>query len=209
VIDLSRQPSHGRDVALGIWQTKAMRGVPIVFVCDQAERLDQTKRVVPTAGFSNWKGIARALRRAIASPPSPDGPAPSVFAGYSGTPLPKKLGIKPDCVVALLDAPEHFPSTLGELPAGVTFQTNCDGGANLTLWFLRSAAELKKDIRRISRAIGDAGRLWMIWPKKASAVQTDVTESLVRETGLANGLVDYKICAVDQTWSGLLFKRRS
>jgi hypothetical protein len=186
-----------------------MRGVPIVFVSDESERLDQTKRVLPSAVYCSWRGIAGALRRAIASPPRADGPPPSVFAGYSGTPLPKKLGIKPSCVVALLNAPENFVSILGEFPTGVTFQTNCDGAANLTLWFLRSAAELKKDIRKIARAIGDAGRLWMIWPKKASGVQTDVTESLIRQTGLANGLVDYKICAVDQTWSGLLFKRRS
>ena len=133
-------------------------------------------------------------------------PRPSV-AGYSGTPLPKKLGIKPDSVVALVGAPAGFEKTLGELPAGAVLRRNARRPAHLTLCFVRTRAELGRRIRALARAAAQGG-LWICWPKKASGVPTDLTESVVRERGLAAGLVDFKVCAVDATWSGLRFARR-
>jgi hypothetical protein len=131
----------------------------------------------------------------------------SVFAGYSGTPLPKKLGIKAGTTVALVNAPDDFSSTLGRLPEDVTIAAGERTGAEVTLWFVPSSEVLGREIDDMAAVAGD-GRLWICWPKKASGVTTDVTQNIVRATGLAAGIVDFKICAIDETWSGLCFTRR-
>lgn len=132
---------------------------------------------------------------------------PANPAGYSGTPLPKKLGIKEGSVVALLAAPRGFRKTLGQLPAGVRLRPKPDARCTLTLWFVRSRADLTRGLRR-AVALAAQGTVWILWPKLTSGVATDLKEGAVREAGLAAGLVDYKICAVDATWSGLAFARR-
>jgi len=128
-------------------------------------------------------------------------------AGYSGTPLPKKLGIKEGSVVALLGAPRGFRKTLGKLPAGARLRAQGDSRCTLTLWFTRSRVDLGRGMRK-AVALAGQGTVWIIWPKQASGVATDLKEGMVREAGLAAGLVDYKVCAVDATWSGLAFARR-
>lgn len=128
-------------------------------------------------------------------------------AGYSGTPLPKKLGIKEASVVALLGAPRGFRKTLGKLPAGTKLVAGANKGCTLTLWFTRSRVDLERGIREAAKLAGQ-GTVWIIWPKQASGVPTDLKEGIVREAGLAAGLVDYKVCAVDATWSGLAFALR-
>jgi hypothetical protein len=138
-------------------------------------------------------------------------------AGYSGTPLPKKLGIKPGMTVALIGAPPGFSRVLGELPEGAKLRTGARGRPALVIWFVGSAPELGWEIRRIS-AFASGAPLWIAWRKKAvrkgtarpaaSRSAAGPTESAVREAGLAAGLVDYKVCAIDAEWSGLLFARR-
>jgi hypothetical protein len=128
-------------------------------------------------------------------------PAP---AGYSGTPLPKKLGIKPGHRVRLIDAPGDFAATLGELPESV--EIVADGGGSpldLVLFFTDSADALRARFDALKATLAPAGMLWVAWPKKASKVPTDLTEDVVREIALARGLVDVKVCAIDATWSGL------
>ena len=129
------------------------------------------------------------------------------MAGYSGTPLVKKLGIKPESALALLGAPAGFRRVLVGLPRSVRVSTRAAGSPDLIVWFVRSRAELDGTIGR--RAVEMGAGLWIAWPKKASGVKTDVTEDAVRNAGLACGLVDYKICAIDETWSGLKFARRA
>ena len=126
-------------------------------------------------------------------------------AGYSGTPLPKKLGIKPGHRAAVVHAPPDFARTLGELPDGVVVLDAIGGaaGLDLVLFFTTSADELRARYRSLSEAIGPAGMLWVAWPKKASGVRTDLTEDVVRAVALENGMVDVKVCAIDETWSGL------
>lgn len=128
-------------------------------------------------------------------------------AGYSGTPLPKKLGIKPNSNVLLVNTPKDFNQTLGELPEGVKFAKKAAGNPDLILWFLRMRIELEDRIQEM-RELTSAGGIWLVWPKQASGLATDLTQTIVREIGLANGLVDYKVCAIDATWSGLKFARR-
>ena len=144
----------------------------------------------------------------MAKPTSPPATSGSASAGYSGTALPNKLGIKPGSVVVLVRAPETFEQTLGELPTDVTVRHRNQGGRDLTLWFTRSRAELLAGVGPMARRHA-TGRLWILWPKRASPLASDHSESDVRRAGLTSGLVDYKICAVDRDWSGLLFAPRS
>jgi hypothetical protein len=124
-------------------------------------------------------------------------------AGYSGTPLVRKLGIKPGARIALLGAPEGFDDTLGELPAGVEVRRSARGTVDVLLAFFSRRVVLEHRLPALRAALDPAGGLWIGWPKRASGVATDVTEGVVRDLGLAAGLVDNKVCAIDQTWSGL------
>jgi len=123
-------------------------------------------------------------------------------AGYSGTPLPRKLGIKDGSSVALLGAPEDFEG-LGELPPGATLRTTARGRSDVILSFHTRRADLERRLGTLLRALDVDGGLWVAWPKKASGVETDITEDTVREVAVPIGLVDNKVCAVDETWSGL------
>ncbi len=206
IIDLSRSPSRGRDIALAIRQFKATRGVPLVFVGGDPEKAAGIKSLLPDATYTPWSRIRASIRRAISRQPGKP-LTPSVLAGYSGTPLPKKLGIKPGSNVALVDAPEGFDATLGALPEGARLRSGTRSPFDLVLWFVRSLVILQNRITEMCRVTGDKP-IWIIWPKKTSALAADLGELEVRKFGLAQGLVDYKVCAVDATWSGLLFRRR-
>jgi hypothetical protein len=126
-------------------------------------------------------------------------------AGYSGTPLPKKLGIKAGSTVLLIGAPRGFRPQLGELPPKVTFVSRASKPVDLAVWFVTRRRELEG---RMPALAGAAIGLWVAWPKKASGVASEVSENLVRDAGLAHGLVDYKVCAIDAVWSGLKFAVR-
>jgi hypothetical protein len=129
-----------------------------------------------------------------------------IMAGYSGTPLVKKLGIKPGHRLALLHAPTGFDATLGALPEDVTFAEELkDEFFNVVVLFVPNRAALLKEFARTSRRLVPDGGLWVAWPKKAAKVATDLTEDAVRKIGLDVGLVDNKVCAMDETWSGLRF----
>ena len=131
----------------------------------------------------------------------------STFAAYAGTPLWKKLGIKPGSVVVLVGAPEGFEGRLGTVPPGVVFRRGARGRCDLAVWFARSRAEVERRVVRLGEFAGRDG-LWIAWPKRASGVASDLTQTVVREIGLSSGLVDYKVCSIDDTWSGLRFTLR-
>lgn len=128
-------------------------------------------------------------------------------AGYSGKPLPKKLGLKPGLSVALLGAPPDFDQTLGVLPAGARLTERASGDTGLALWFVRSRREFGRGLTR-AVALGARLPVWVVSPKKSGPLATDLSQNDIREARLAKGLVDYKVCAVDFTWSGLLFRGR-
>jgi hypothetical protein len=129
-------------------------------------------------------------------------------AGYSGTPLPQKLGIKPGARVALVRAPEGFERELAPLPDGVRIRTQARGVADVVMFFATRHAELERRFDSLARAMDPSGGLWIAWPKRTASVATDLREGVVRSIGLAHGLVDNKVCAVDDTWSGLRFVLR-
>lgn len=124
-------------------------------------------------------------------------------AGYSGTPLVKKLGYRPGDTVAHLDAPADFAALLGELPAGVDVRHDLRGHRDLAVCFVTERRRLATRVPVLRRTVAPDGAAWIAWPKRASGVVTDVTEDVVREIALPIGLVDVKVCAIDATWSGL------
>src|SRR5262245_57718252 len=122
--------------------------------------------------------------------------------GYSGTPLPRKLGFKPGMAVAFLDAPENLGELLGDLD-GVTVRRRLQGRLDLVLCFVTARHDLERRAERLRTAVTPNGMVWVCWPKRASKVVTDITEDVVRDVLLPTGLVDVKVAAVDATWSGL------
>jgi len=207
VIDLARLPSHGREVGAALRAAKATRYIPLVYVGGEAEKVARVRTLLPDAVYTSWDEIGPALQAAISQPPAhPVAPASSMDA-YAGQPLPKKLGLKPGAAIALLDPPPGFTQLLAPLPEGVQFKDNDSEGCQMAIWFVRSQSDLAQAVQAAS-AMGALQSLWFAWPKKASGLSTDLTQQVVREAGLASDWVDYKICSIDSTWSGLLFARR-
>jgi len=207
VIDLARLPSQGRDLGLLLRKYSTTRHVPLVFVEGQAAQVARIKVHLPDAVFTTWRQIRSALRHAVVHPPAEVVVPPSAFAAYAGVPLGKKLGIKVNSTVALVNAPKDFVKTLGELPEGVMLRWQARRRCDLIIWFTTSRADLERRIERMRSVVGKGG-LWIAWPKKASGIATDLSQVVVRRIGLASGLMDYKVCSIDATWTGLRFTRR-
>ncbi len=140
--------------------------------------------------------------------PRPRNVTPPSTAGYSGTPLVRKLGIGPGARVGVRRAPERFAALLQPWPDGATVGSPAGGPLDVIVLFTDRADELAREFGLAARAITMNGALWIAWPKKASKVPTDLTEDRVRDIGLGHGLVDVKVCAVTDVWSGLKFVRR-
>lgn len=128
-------------------------------------------------------------------------------AGYSGTPLPLKLGLKPGMRVLAWNAPPHFRALLSDAPADLAWLSRL-AAFDCAVAFATSGSELCAIFTKLEPKLSQDGMIWIAWPKKGAAVKTEIDENLVRDTGLAAGLVDIKVCAIDATWSGLKFVRR-
>lgn len=207
VIDLSRLPSQGRDLGILLRKSAATRMLPLIFVDGDPEKVGQIRALLPDAAYASWKSIRSSLRSAIAHPPDAPLVPASVFESYKGVSLTKKLGIKPQTIVALVNAPVGFKKKIRPLPVNVSFVDRVTPGADLTIWFNTSEQNLNSGFGKMLMSLGN-GRLWIAWPKKGRANATDLTQAVVRKKGLGAGLVDYKICSIDATWSGLLFTPR-
>lgn len=123
--------------------------------------------------------------------------------GYSGTPLVRKLGIQPNERIVAIDAPQHYEQLLEGLPAGVAISGRIVADARFVHLFVTRRTDLEKQLAAVRKKLAGAGVLWVSWPKKSSGAATDVTEDTIREVALPLGFVDVKVCAVDDTWSGL------
>ena len=197
VFDLERRPSDGRSIAVYLRQRKATRNVPLVFAGGPAEQVEKVRRVLPDAAFVDWDGVPDAVERA--EPPAKP-VVPGTMDAYSGTALPKKLGLKDGSTVAYLDAPDGFATLIGSPPEARP--------ADVVLLFVQSQQELNERLADADEAMADGGSVWIAWPKRASGISSDLDQNSVRATGMARGLVDYKVAAIDETWSGLRFARR-
>jgi hypothetical protein len=125
------------------------------------------------------------------------------MAGYSGTPLAQKLGIKPDTTVVVINEPAGYRKLLGRAAKGVTFSNHVGNNSSFIHFFTTRRNELESQLKKLRSRIADTGVLWVSWPKKSADVPTDVTEDVIRDVALPLGFVDVKVCAVDETWSGL------
>jgi hypothetical protein len=130
------------------------------------------------------------------------------MAGYSSTPLAKKLGIKEGSRIGLVNAPENFESELGKLPDKAEILSRLTNSLDIILFFVMSERALARDFSKLARKLAANGMIWVAWPKKSSGVTTDLSFTPVQRIGLDAGLVDVKICAIDDTWSGLKFVYR-
>ena len=207
VIDLSRLPSHGREVGGSIRESAVLCRVPLVFVDGAPDKVKVVRKLLPDATYARWRGISGAVRRAISRPVRQPVVPASHMSRYAGTPLCKKLGIQEGTRTGLINAPKELEKDLGELPSHAVIQRTLRGKVDLILWFVGSVSELEKRIDQMADKTSGGG-LWICWPKQSSGVRTDVTQAVVRRSALAAGLVDYKICSVNATWSGLRFARK-
>lgn len=208
VIDLERLPSVGREIGLALRISKSTRHVPIIFAGGVAEKIASIRTLLPDASYAAWSKIGGVVKRAIVRGVKDPVVPRSIFETYAGIPLLKKLGVKANSSLVLVDAPDGFGASLGRLPEGATIREKSGRDSDLTIWFVRSSEELSRGVRKIAADLDD-GSIWIAWPKKTSAMVSDLSQGSVRSVGLASGLVDFKVCAIDATWSGLLFKRRS
>jgi hypothetical protein len=207
VIDLSRLPSQGRDLGINLRKHKTTRHIPLLFVGGDQKKVGRIKEILPDAIYTHWDRIGESLKQAISKPLEDPVVPGSLFEAYSGKQLPIKLGIKPDSVLVLIGAPENIDDILGELPEGVILRKRDQGRRDMTLWFPKSREDMEHRLERMS-TFAEAGGLWIIWPKKSSGVVSDLSQTVVRKSGLDAGLVDFKICSINKTWSGLRFTLR-
>lgn len=209
VIDLSRLPSHGTAVAVALRRSAATRLAPIVFVDGDPAKVEKTKAVLPDARYTHWTLIGPVLEHALANPPK-EVVTPGAMESYGNSPLAKKLGILAGVSVILLGAPKGFEAQLGDLPEGATLhhRPTSKTKGKVVILFARSTRDLQRGFGGALRHMAEKGALWIAWPKKTSGLPSDLTQQWVRQFGMSHGLVDYKICAVDATWSGLRFARR-
>ena len=204
VIDLSRRPSHGREVAMALRISPATRHVPLVFVDGEQDKTASLRALLPDATYTSWGRIKTALPKAIrAAPAQPVVPPDALYAGRT---LAQKLGIAAGERVAVIGAPTGFAALLGTLPKGARLSADAIAGAQRFVWFVKTRRELEMALGRMAVLVASQV-VWMAWPKKASGVKADVDGNVVREAGLAAGLVDFKVCSIDPTWSGLAFTR--
>lgn len=208
VIDLARLPSQGRDVALAFRHAKTTRYIPIVFVGGDPEKVEGIQKFLPDAVYADWDQIDQALDHAILHPLESPVVPKTLLDGYAEAPLLKKLGIKTGTTLALINAPPGFPNKLEKLPESVLIRNHTQDQCDLIIWFTKFREELDQNLDDMAAALAPKGGLWIAWPKRASGIDSDLTQAVVRKVGLASGLVDYKICALDETWSGLKFARR-
>jgi CheY-like chemotaxis protein len=203
VIDLSRLPSHGREVGVWLRNQKGTRHIPIVFIGGDPAKITAVRALLPDAAYCELPKLAATLKKlAKAGPAKSPVTPPGIMARYREKSAAEKLGIGAAARVAVVDAPRDFPELLGPLPAGVEFQ---EEPAALTLWFVHGREGLMESLREM-RALAAKTKLWLVWRKGATGA--GLTQNALREATSAVGLVDYKICAVDGRWSAMLFARR-
>jgi CheY-like chemotaxis protein len=201
VIDLSRLPSHGREVAVFLRGSKATRHVPIVFVGGEAEKIEGVRRVLPDAFYTPMSHLRGALRNAIANPPADPLKPAQMMERWGTRTTAQKLGIAKDSRVFVIDPPSGYARAIGELPEGAYFEEESPEGCAVSLWFVHGIAEFQAALPRM-RALAARSRLWILWRKSK---QDGLNGNVIRAGCVDVGLVDYKICSINETWSAMVF----
>ncbi|HXI40858.1 MAG TPA: DUF3052 family protein [Bryobacteraceae bacterium] len=208
LIDLDRLPSHGREVAIVLRNSKSTRYIPIVFAGGLAEKVERVRSELPDAFFTDWKTAGTALKKALKmrllAPVQPV----AHMQRYAASSLVRKLGVKPGMKIAVLAAPDDFEEKLGALPDGADLQPKLTRQTALALWFVRSRRELADGLEYMIARLPEGGGVWVVHPKQSGRYRADFNQRDVMTAGLAAGLAVCKVCAVDADWSGLMFRRK-
>jgi len=205
IIDLTRLPSHGRHVAAEIRATKSLRHIPIVFVDGDPEKVERVRKDLPDAVYTSRSRLVSALKRVK---PLADPVAPPRMMDRTDRTTAEKLGIKSGARVALIDPPADYVRVLGKLPKDASLEEDPDEVLPLTLWFVRDPDVYANGLAGIRRC-AIASRIWIIYPKQqAGRSASGLTQGFIREAAISVGLVDYKVCSVNEVWTGLLFTRK-
>jgi hypothetical protein len=199
VVDLDRRPSEGRSVAVQLRRYASTRPVPLVVAGGEEDQVARVRKLLPDATYVSWQDVVGGLERAK---PLEKPVVPSAMDAYSQTELEPKLGVRDGTSLLLLGAPAGFGKALRRA------ELVDRGPAQLVIVFCVSSTELAEKFDGAKAAIAPGGTLWICWPKKASGVDSDLGQAEVRRHALERGLVDFKVAALDQTWSGLRFARR-
>jgi hypothetical protein len=213
VISLERLPAHGREIADWIWSAKKRRHVPVVFVGGKPDKVLETKGRFPDAVYCRVDEVSRIVekitsgRMAAASAPENRVKTSQSAHRPSTTPLARKLGIVAGTRFALVNAPQEFMETLAP-PREAMKSPKASPHCNVIVFFARSSKSLATELSKLKARLAPAASLWLAWPKKTSALKSDLSDEVVRQLGLRSGLVDVKVCAIDETWSGLKFMHR-
>jgi hypothetical protein len=204
VIDLTRRPSHGRDTGLALRRHKTTRHLPLVFVDGEPEKVEAIRELLPDAVYASDKQVCPRLRKALARPVvNPVVPA-NPMSQYASRTVAQKLGIREGSSVGILNPPRDYVAAIGELPENVELVEEPPEAQSITLWFVQEPRAYEAGLRR-ARAIAARSKLWVIWRK---GLTNGLNQNTVREGANEVGLVDYKICAVGERWSGMAFSPR-
>jgi CheY-like chemotaxis protein len=205
VIDLTRLASHGREVGVALRNYKALRSTPIVFVDGEEEKVEKTRERVPGAYFCTRAQLRRTLKKALSEERKGEFPAAApMMELYRSRFTFQKLGVKPGMSLGVVDPPRDYLAALGPLPEGVEIVENPEAPEAVTVWFVHELDPYLDALSRMRR-IAHRTKLWVAWRKGA---KNGITQNSVREAAREFGLVDYKICAIDGRWSGMLFALR-
>lgn len=208
VIDLSRLPSHGREVGIYARRAKITRLTPIVFVGGEPEKVKKIRAFIPDAVYTDWSAIKSAVQDAVKNAPvAPIKPDP-YMQRWAASPLSKKLGLVPGTTAALIGAPEGFAEFVNA-PDGVEFTTHASAGTKLAMIFAKSADELDMRLGAAVAKLPDGAHLWICWPKAGSKLyRSDLTQHVVLATARLYDLATSKIASLDSDWSGMKFSAR-
>lgn len=195
LIDMNRVPSKGRWLALAVRESKILRPIPLVLIGGDAVKVARIRETLPDAAYCDWDTLPAALKKVLTKPPL--NPIPAKTSIATGAPLNTKLGLKPGLHVRLVDPPASFLKATGLDEEQVA-------APDLTICFVSALPDLESQIQDLAKA----PPVWIAWRKQDSRKGQGLTMPTIREIAFAFGLVDYKICAIDNTWSAMLFTRR-
>jgi CheY-like chemotaxis protein len=203
VIDLSRLPSHGREVAIWLRNRRATRSIPIVFAGGDAAKVAPIRELLPDAVFTDTGSIASALRELPAHPNEPVAMPAPMMRRYANRTAAEKMGIRTGTKVGVIDAPRDYVTVLGQIPEAAELLEDPDDVCPVTVWFTHEPDSFLAALPEMRRIAG-VTKLWVLWRKGS---KNGISQNFVRENGIDAGLVDYKICSVDGKWSGIAFAR--
>jgi hypothetical protein len=204
VIDLSKLPSHGREIGVWLRGQKSTRMIPILFLGGEPGKVETVRQKLPDAAYCEPNRLLPALKKCLKDRPVNPVVPQQMMDRYATRTTAQKLGINDGARVAVVDAPRDYAQVIGTLPDGVEFDEENRDGCAVTVWFVEDPETLLAALPKMRKAAAKS-RLWVAWPKKAARKDSLLSESLVREMGIEHGLVDYKICSLNNTWSGLCF----